>query len=102
MHHKENSILTNNYTKLISTLTDIDNLLSHCVQSGIITFAEEQSILALNKTTVDKVKSLLAHISGPLKGGDAKGFYKLLDILKSEGKQPTKDLALDMEKSLNG
>lgn len=100
IHCKEYEILTKNYTKLISTLTDIDNLLSHCVENRIIEFREEDTLAS--KGLSDKIKSLLLHISGPLEAGDSKRFYKLLDIMKSKGKQPTKDLALIMEKSLNG
>ena len=97
---KECEILQQNYAKLISTLTDIDGLLSHFVSSNVIGFQEERDILALKQS--DRVRSLLSHISGPLEGGDTKGFYKLLDIMKSKGKQATKDLAETMEDSLNG
>ena len=98
---KECEILKQNYAKLISTLTDIDSLLAHFVESDIIGYQEERDILA-QKTQSDKVRSLLSHISGPLEGDDTKGFYKLLDIMKSKGKQATKDLAINMEDSLNG
>lgn len=98
---KEWEILKQNHAKLISTLTDVDSLLAHFVESDIIGYQEENHILAQNAQS-NKVRSLLSHISGPLEGGDTKGFYKLLDIMKSKGKRATKDLAKNMEDSLNG
>ena len=98
--NKENDVLTKSYSKLISTLTDIDSLLAHFVENKIIRFPQEGEILA-HKLQPDKVKALIRHIQGPLEGGDTKGFYCLLEIMKSKGKQATKDLAENMEKSLS-
>ena len=98
--NKELDVLKEYYPKLISTITDIDNLLAYCVQEKIIGFSEEGQIRHIQGQP-DKVKSLLEHISGPLEGGNDRGFYKFLDIMKSEGKQATKDLALSMEQSLS-
>ena len=56
--------------------------------------------MSTNKTT-EKIKGLLLHISGPLEGGDNKGFYAWLEIMKSRGKQAINDLAANMEKQLN-
>ena len=98
--NRELDVLKKNYPKLTSTLTDIDNLLAYCVQEKIIGFPEEDQI-RYTKGQPDKVKSSLKHIYGPLEGGNDNGFYKFLDIMKSEGKQATKDLAHSMERSLN-
>ena len=98
---KELKILKHYFPDLISTLTDIDNLLPHCVKEEIIDFQEISNISAEKLSSSHKVKKLLEHVSGPLKSGNCRGFYDLLKIMKSEGKPPTKDLANKMEKSLN-
>ena len=98
--NKECDTLTKYYTKLTCTLTDIDSLLGFFVERKVIGFPEERAILNHNKTPSEKVKELISHIEGPLQSGNTKGFYELLDIMKSKGVQSTKDLADDMEKSL--
>ena len=98
--NRELDVLKKNYPKLISTLTDVDNLLAYCVQEKIIAFPEVDQI-RYTKGQPDKVKSLLKHIYDPLEGGNGYGFYKFLDVMKSEGKQATKDLAHSMERSLS-
>ena len=95
---KECEVFRKNYPTLISTLTDIDNLLPHFVGKNIIGFQEDVST---NKAPTEKIKRLLQHISGPLEGGNHKGFYTLLDIMESKGIQATKDLAENMKKQLN-
>ena len=96
---KELETLRKYYPDLIHTLTDIDSLLPHCVKENIISFQENDNILA-EKISSRKVIKLLEHVSGPLESGSSGGFYDLLKIMKSEGKAPTKDLANKMEKSL--
>ena len=98
--NKECDTLTKYYTKLTCTLTDIDSLLGFFVEGKVIGFQEERAILNHNKTSSEKVKELISHIEGPLQSGNTKGFYELLDIMKSKGVQSTKDLADDMEKNL--
>ena len=98
--NKENDVLTENYSKLIHIFTDINSLLAYFVEKKIIGFPQEKEILAYNLQP-DRVKALIQHIQGPLEGGDTKGFYCLLEIMKSKGKQATRDLAESMEKSLS-
>ena len=96
----ENEILIANYSNLTTTITEVDKLLPEFVQYGVI-LPEEEEVISAEKTSSLKVKKLLKHILGPLGCGNTKAFYTLLKIMKSKGKQPTCDLALNIEKSLN-
>lgn len=98
--NREHDTLRKFYDKLTRTLTDIDNLLATLVEKNVIGFVEEKDITNQNRSSVEKVKKLLSYIEGPLESGHPKGFYELLEIMKSKGVQTTKDLAHDIEKSL--
>ena len=85
-------IFKDNYAKLCDTMTDVNGLLKYFVAEKIITLDQEDEI----KTTVinsERVSKLLLIISGPLKAGDSKGFYTLLQIMKSYGVDATQHLA---------
>ena len=97
---KELDILNSYYPTLVDTITDIDSLLPHCVKAGIINFREEKNIAA-EKNSPNKVQILIRdHISGPLYSGSSKGFYSLLEIMKSKGNLATTDLAKEMTELL--
>jgi len=97
---REKEVFTHNYSKLCNTLTDIENLLHYFVQENIIKSDDQDKINILVKTS-DKVKKLLKYIGGPLKVGDSKGFYTMLDIMETHGVQATKDLANSLKSALS-
>ena len=94
----EMKIFTENYAKLCDTLTDIDSLLKYFVQADIIK-GEQELEISNSKTTSEKVKKLLIHISGPLKSGNSDNFYTMLDIMKKQGAHATKELASFLKES---
>ena len=89
---KECNIFQNYYPKLCNTLVDIDNLLPYFVQENIIQVDDLEAIKAKTRTT-DKVEKLLQFISGPLRAGNVRSFYSLLNIMEEHGIQTTKELA---------
>ncbi|XP_065910152.1 uncharacterized protein [Dysidea avara] len=92
---KECIVLRTHYSKLCNTLVDVDNLLSHFVQEGIISANDLQELKAM--TRIDsKVQKLLHHVSGPLQSGNVKNFNAMLTIMEEHGTIATKDLAITM------
>ena len=92
-------ILTTHYSKLCSTLSDIDNLLPHFVTKKIININDLEEIKA-NAPSIRKVEKLMRHISGPLEAGNTEVFYIMLRIMKKYGHQATQKLADQIRKSL--
>lgn len=99
-HTREFNILVFFYSRLRDSLTDIDSLLPHCFEKSIITHEEMVRIKLPEKISQDKVENLLIHVFGPLKYGNSKAFYSLLQIMESYGTISTKDLAKDMRSKL--
>ena len=95
----EKDIFTNCYGSLITTLTDINNLLPYFVQDQIISFSDQEEINAIT-TTRKRAEKLLLHISGPLTAGDDTGFYKMLTIMEERGIQTTKNFAVKIRSEL--
>ena len=91
-------LFTKNYAKLCETIKDIDNLIKHFVAKQIISTDIAEAFDAF--TTSEKIKRLVRMIEGPLKSGDTNGFYTMLDIMEEHGVQATKNLAIDIKKSL--
>ena len=89
---EEKEIMTTHYSKLCSTLSDIDNLLPHFVDKKIIHINDLQQIQA-NVLSTKKVEKLMEHISGPLEAGNTEVFYTMLRIMKRYGHQATQKLA---------
>ena len=89
---KECIALRANYSKLCNTLVDVDNLLPHFVQEGIISANDLQELKAMMRTD-SKVEKLLHHVSGPLQGGNVKNFNAMLTIMEEHGTITTKELA---------
>ena len=100
MSLEEHKVFTENYARICSTLTDIDDLLLYFVQKKIIK-PEDQDDIKTSAKTKEKVNKLLKHISGPLQAGDSKGFYTMLDIMKNHGSQATKDLSETLKATLS-
>ena len=95
---KEYKVLRQNYDK-ITSITDIESILSKLVTKEVITYREEQKIKA-KTNSVDKVKELLSYILGPLKEGYATAaFYIFLDTLES-GNMASQELATNLKKSV--
>ena len=98
---KEKDVFIRHYASLCSTVTDINTLLPYFVSENIISISDHEKIISdPNVTNSEKVVKLLSHISGPLEAGDAKGFHKMLDIMKERGNQGTKDLAVNMNSEM--
>ena len=95
----EEEVFTTYYPQLCNTLTDVDNLLPHFVQHGIITVNDLEEIGATVPST-KKVQKLLMHISGPLKAGNTEVFYTMLRIMEENGLKVTNQLADQIRKSL--
>ena len=85
-------IFTEKYANLRSTMTDINGLLKYFVAEKIITLEQEEEIKA-PVTNSERVFKLLLIISGPLEAGDSKGFYTMLQIMKTYGVDCTQHLA---------
>ena len=96
----EETVFTNHYAKLCSTLTDVDSLLPHFVEKRIINTDTLEEIITSN-TTRKKVQRLLLHIKGPLECGNTEAFYNMLTIMEEHGHQTTQQLANQMRKSIN-
>jgi len=93
---KECIVLRAHYSKLCKTLVDVDNLLPHFVQEGIISENDLQELKAM--TRIDsKVEKLLQYVSGPLQAGNLKNFYTMLTIMEEHGMITTKELATTMK-----
>ena len=82
MSLKEEKIFSENHSTFCRTLIDIHNLLKYFVQEKVIKSEEQDGINALAKTP-EKVQKLLKHVAGPLKAGDSKGFYTMLNIIEN-------------------
>jgi len=91
---KEMTIYQDHYSKLCSTVVDIENLLPYFVPY-IIAQSELEEIMVIPSKKY-KVVKLLKAISGPLEAGNAKNFYTMLDIFEKHGTQATKELAVTM------
>ena len=85
---------------LCNTMTDIDDLLTYFVSENIITLNEEE-VIKSSTTKSEKVRKLLLNISGPLKAGDANGFYVMLKIMKDRGTKATQNLATLLTARIN-
>ena len=97
--NNELSVLQENYAKLCSTMTDIENLLKYFVAERIINIDEDEVIKSC-VTKAEKVKKLLLNISGPLQAGNKDGFYIMLKIMKDHGTKATQSLAEDIRETL--
>ena len=95
----EMKIFTKHFASLCNTITDVDYLLPHFVAENIINTNDVEVFAAMN-TTLNKVRELLLHISGPLQAGDAQAFYTMLTIMKKHGNQSTIDLAVKMSQEV--
>ena len=80
-------------------MQDIDNLLKYFVENEIINIEDSEKIRNISVTS-NKVEIILLKIQGPLESGDPQEFYKMLRIMEEHGVQATKDLAVDLKKSL--
>ena len=88
---KEEEIYMKHYPTLCNTITDIDELLPYFVEENVIGTDDLAEIkAATNKSRVEK---LLTYISGPLKGGNAQGFYIMLSVMENHGNQATQQLS---------
>ena len=91
---KEEQIYNRHYPKLCSILTDVDKLLPHFVQENVIDTDDVEEInVTVPSTKRHKVQKLLTYISSPLKGGNTRGFYTMLKIMKEHGNPDTQQLA---------
>ena len=84
-------IYTNHYSELCGVLKNEDGLLSKFVTAAIINTDDEDAIK--NEKLATKGSKLLANISGPVNSGYTRGFFDMLDIMKSDGKSATQQLA---------
>ena len=84
-------IFTNHYSKLCEVLKNEERLLSEFVTAGIITTNDEDDIR--RASLANKGSKLLGHIDGPVQSGYTKGFYAMLNIMKSHGKVDAQFLA---------
>ena len=89
----ELAVFRENYASLCNTITDINQLLKYFVTENIINMGQEEEIKTSCATNSDKVSTLLLHISRPLESGDSKGFYTMLQIMKTYGIDATQCLA---------
>ena len=90
----ELNVLTEHYSKLCDTLTDIENLLPHFVEENVIKFEDLEEINTIATSTKKlKVQRLMVHISGPLRAGNTEVFYIMLRIMEEHGHYATKQLA---------
>ena len=80
------------YASLCNTITDINELLKYFVTEKVINFDQQQEITAC-VTKPERVTKLLAIIAGPLEAEDSKGFYIMLQIMKTYGMKATQCLA---------
>ena len=99
---KELKTLTNHYSKLCNTLSDIENLLPYFVEENIIGINDVEEInAAVPSTKYQKVQKLMIHISGPLKAGNTEVFYIMLKIMEECGHRATHQLAVQIRRSLS-
>ena len=96
----EEEVFTTHYSQLCNTLTDVDNLLPHFVQHGVISTNDLEEISTIVPST-KKVQKLLMHISGPLKAGNTEMFYTMLRVMEEYGLQATNQLADQIKQSLS-
>ena len=95
----ELNVLTEHYSALCHTLTDVDSLLPQFVQKRVITTDNLEEINAI-VTSTKKVQKLMTHISGPLRAGNTEVFYIMLGIMEEYGHHATQQLANQIRKSL--
>ena len=93
----EEAAFTDHYDRLTGALP-IVKLLPKFISARIITFKEQDSILA-GETDFDKTKRFLKHITSHFSTGNTHNFYKFLDVVKTRGGQYAY-LATDIEDSL--
>ena len=100
-HQSLSEVFTRHYSQLCDTLTDVDNLLPHFVQHGVISTNDLEEISAIVPSTKkQKVQKLMIHISGPLKAGNTEVLYTMLRIMEEHGHHATRHLADQIRKSL--
>ena len=95
----ELNVLTEHYSALCHTLTDVDSLLPQFVQKRVITTDNLEEINAV-VTSTKKVQKLMTHISGPLRACNTEVFYIMLRIMEKYGHHATQQLADQIRRSL--
>jgi len=98
MAMKEKQVFTKNYSRFCDILKNEDNLLDKFVEKKIISY--DQAVVLRNAPITRKGQDFLINISGPLDGGQTKGFYIMLDIMKEHGRIGTQDFVADIEQQL--
>ena len=100
MATKEKMVFTKNYGKFCDFLKHEVTLLPKFVEERIISGDHEEVIR--NTAVTQRGQALLAHISGPLDGGQTGGFYIMLEIMKQHGKPDTQEFVNSIELELQG
>ena len=95
---KEKQVFTNNYGRFCDILKNEDSLLDKFVEKKIISY--NQAVVLRDAPITRKGQDFLINISGPLDGGQTKGFYIMLEIMKEHGRIGTQDFAADMQRQL--
>ena len=91
-------MFTRNYGKFCDILKNEDGLLDKFVEKKIISY--DQAVVLRDAPITRKGQDFLINISGPLDGGQTKGFYIMLEIMKEHGRIGTQDFAADIEQQL--
>ena len=97
---KEKEVFGGHFLTLCDTVTDIESLLPHFVQTNVITVGDLEEINSISRVE-KKVEKLLLHVNGPLSAGNTKNFYAILNVMMTHGAQATRELAVKMQDAVS-
>ena len=95
----ERKVFTKNFGSLVSVLSSTD-LYSHFVPEDIITLTDFQEISSCT-TPKQKAELLLTKMSATIDAGHTTSFYNMLNIMVNFGTIATKELSLQIRRSLS-
>jgi len=94
---KEKEVFGDHFSTLCDTVTDIESLLPHFLQTDIITVSHLEEINSISRIT-KKVEKLLLCINGSL---SAESFNVMLNVMIKHGVEATRELAVKIQNAAN-
>ena len=95
----EYNALINFYGKLAAVFHD-KNYLFHFIPAGIV--PQDDVLHMYSLSDVDRAMCLLNNVSVPLECGEKQNFYKMLEIMQTNGNVHTQQLVEDIRASVRG
>ena len=97
----ETSVEYNTFIQFYDKLTTVfhdKNYLFHFVLAGIV--AQDDVVHMCSLSDIDRAMCLLSNVSAPLECGEKQNFYKMLEIMQTNGNVHTQQLVEDIKASV--